>query len=233
MKRLLMIMLTCFLGLTMSACSNLEGDASNDTKITEQQEIVNGETKKENNENILVVYFTYGENVGFPNDVDASSSASIQLWNNEVTGNTGIIAHMIADSIDADTFSIRTVEEYPNSYNKTVDQGRKENEANARPKLATHIENLDNYDTIFIGFPNWWYDMPMAIYSLLEEYDFSGKTIVPFSTSGGSGFSDTIATIEELEPNSIILEGLTIGESSVNDAQQDVNYWLKSLGYIK
>lgn len=75
----------------------------------------------------------------------------------------------------------------------TIDVGQEEKRANARPELSSHIEDLDRYDTIFLGFPNWWGDMPMAVYSFLDEYDFSGKTIVPFVTSGGSGFSNTMS----------------------------------------
>ena len=102
---------------------------------------------------ILIAYFTYGENANLSNGAEVSSSASIQNWNGEVTGNAGVLAHMIHDAIEADLFSIRTVDPYPSTYDETVAQGRSENDADARPTLAVHIENLDQYDTIFIGFP--------------------------------------------------------------------------------
>ena len=98
------------------------------------------------------------------------------------------------------------------------------------PELSSHIENLEDYDTIFLGFPNWWYGMPMAIYSFLDEYDFSGKTIVPFVTSGGSGFSNAISEIESAEPGATVLEGLSIGGGSATSAQDDVADWLADLG---
>ena len=183
--------------------------------------------------NLLVAYFSYAENADLPDGVDASTTASIQSWNGETTGNTGVVAAMIAAATGADTFSIQTVEKYPDSYNATLDQGQEERNANARPQLATHVENLESYDVIFLGFPNWWADMPMAVYSFLEEADLSGKTIVPFVTSGGSGFSGAIRTIESLESGATIQEGLSISGSSAADAQNQIHEWLRGLGYIE
>lgn len=144
-----------------------------------------------------------------------------------------MVARMIQDATGAELFSIRTEESYPDNYEDTVDQGQEEQAENARPRLTGQIENLDQYDTVFLGFPNWWGDMPMAVYSFLEEYDLSGKTIVPFVTSGGSGFSGTVSEIETLEPDAEIQEGLSIGGSSVQDARSDVESWLRELGYME
>lgn len=193
------------------------------------------ETTEESSEmgaqrNLLVAYFSYAENAALPDDVDASASASIQLWNGTLTGNTGVVAAMIAQASGADLFSIRTVEQYPDTYNATIDQGQQEQREDARPELAAHLENLDNYDTIFLGFPNWWGDMPMALYSFLDEVDLSGKTVIPFVTSGGSGFSNTIRTIQEMEPQADVQEGLSIGASSATGAQEQVESWLSELG---
>lgn len=140
---------------------------------------------------------------------------------------------MISEATGADLFSIQTAEKYPDSYDATVDQGQEEESVDARPELATHIENLDSYDTIFLGFPNWWGDMPMAMYSFLEEYDLSGKTIVPFVTSGGSGFSGSISEIESIESGADVQEGLALSDSGAMDAQNDVNEWLEGLGYLQ
>ena len=181
--------------------------------------------------NMLVAYFSYAENADLPDGVDASASASIQIWNGETTGNTGVIAAMIAEATGADLFSIQTVEKYPDTYDATLDKGQEERNTDARPELATHVENLDSYDVIFLGFPNWWGDMPMAMYSFLDEVDLSGKTIVPFVTSGGSGFSRTISTIESMESGATVQEGLSISGSSATGAQDQVNEWLSGLGY--
>ena len=179
---------------------------------------------------LLVAYFSYAENAALPDDVDASASASIQPWNGALTGNTGVVADMIAQATGADLFSIRTVEQYPDTYDATLDQGQQEQSDGARPELATHLENLDSYDTIFLGFPNWWGDMPMAVYTFLDEVDLSGKTVIPFVTSGGSGFSNTISTIQQMEPQATVQEGLSIGASSATGAQQQVESWLSELG---
>ena len=106
------------------------------------------------------------------------------------------------------------------------------NDPSARPEFADGNLNLTAYDRIFLGFPNWWYDMPMPIYSFLEEYDFSGKTIIPFVTSGGSGFSSAISTIEEMESGATVIEGISIGARSATGAQADVEAWLTDLGYL-
>ncbi len=177
-----------------------------------------------------MAYFSYAENAELPEDVDASSSASIQTWNDVLTGNTGVIASMIAEATGADLFSIQTTEKYPDSYDATIDQGQEERNADARPELSTHLENADAYDVVFLGYPNWWGDMPMALYSFLEETDLSGKTVIPFVTSGGSGFSNTISAIESLEPEASVQEGLAIRDSGTLEAQEQVNEWIAGLG---
>lgn len=184
-------------------------------------------------ENILVAYFSYAENAELPDGVDASSTASIQTWNNQLTGNTGVVANMIAEEMGAELFSIQTVEKYPDSYEATIDQGQEEQSNNARPELATHIENLEQYEVVFLGFPNWWGDMPMAMYSFLDEVDLSGKTVIPFVTSGGSGFSRTVSTMEGLEAEASFQEGISISDSSAMDAQNQIHEWLVELGYVQ
>ena len=188
------------------------------------------ETETAEGNGTLIVYFTYGENAPLADGVDASTSASIQYRGDELTGNTGLVADMIANATGGDLFSILTAEQYPDNYNDTIDVGQTEKSANTRPELTSHIENLDSYDTIFLGFPNWWGDMPMAVYSFLDEYDLSGKTIVPFVTSGGSGFSSTIRTIENAEPDATVLEGLSLRDNHSVQAEDDVTDWLARLG---
>ena len=175
------------------------------------------DTAPEKGSKILIAYFTYGENAELPEGIDASASASIQPWN---------------DTIGGELFSIRTVEPYPDNYDDTIDVGQAEKNDGVYPELASHIENLDSYDTVFLGFPNWWYGMPMVMYSFLEEYDLSGKTIVPFVTFGGSGFSDAISEIQNAEPNATILEGLSLGAAESANAEAEIISWLQDLGYV-
>lgn len=182
---------------------------------------------------VLVTYFTYGENAVLPAGVDASASASIQYLGDKVTGNTGLLANMIKNNVGGDIAPIITEVKYPSDYDTTVTQGRVEKNAAARPKLVSHIENIEEYDTIFLGFPNWWSDMPMAVYSFLDEYDLSGKTIIPFNTSGGSGLSNTVNTIKEAEPEARVLDGFTIGANRAARAEGSIKSWLTDLGYAK
>lgn len=220
------------------APSSAQAESDPALEETTKEEPTEGESAFEESEaadsdtNLLVAYFSYAENAELPEGIDASSTASIQVWNDGLTGNTGVVASMIAEAAGADLFSIQTVEKYPDTYDATIDQGQAERNANARPELASHVENLDSYDVIFLGFPNWWADMPMAVYSFLDEADLSGKTIVPFVTSGGSGFSNTISTIESMESGATVEEGLSISGSSATNAQEQVNEWLSELGYI-
>ena len=256
MKKITALILSVVLVFSLVACSNTQQNDASDpvsseapslvaestpAEVTETEppkaeddtEPASSEPEETKGSNILIAYFTYGENAELPDDVDASASASIQIFNGEVTGNTGVMARMIAEASGGEQFSIRTVEPYPDNYNDTVDVGQTEKNNGIHPELATHIENLEQYDTIFVGFPNWWYGMPMVMYSFFDEYDFSGKTVIPFCTSGGSAFSDAIDEIKNMEPDATILDGLHIGSSSVTDAESRVSEWVQGLGLSK
>lgn len=177
---------------------------------------------------ILIAYFTAGEN----SDVDVVSSASVTTVDGEAKGRLRAVADMIQAETGGTLFSIQTTEKYPGDGGALIDYAAQEQDEDARPELTSHIENLDDYDIYFIGYPNWWFDMPMAMYSFFEEYDFSGKTIIPFNVHNGSRFSGTIATIQELEPGAkVITDGFTVNERDVADASGDVADWLRGLGY--
>ena len=133
---------------------------------------------------------------------------------------------MIAEASGGELFSIRTVEPYPDNYNDTVDVGQTEKNNGIHPELATHIENLDQYDTIFVGFPNWWYVAPTIINTFLESYDFSGKTIVPFATSGGSGMGNSNEKLAPSCPGAILMKGKMLNGLL---SQEELKAWVKSL----
>ena len=175
---------------------------------------------------ILTVYFSVAEN----SEVDVSSAASVTQWNGNAVGTISVLANMIHDHVGGDLYSIDTSVEYP--VNTLIDYAADEQEKSARPELINHIENFDQYDTIFIGYPTWWYDLPMVMYSFFDAYDFSGKTIIPFNTHNGSRFSGTIQTIEQLEPNATVIEnGFTVNERNAAKSQSDIDKWLTGLGY--
>lgn len=186
--------------------------------------------KEENeNSNILIAYFSVPEDID-TNGIDADSGASVVVKDEEVLGNMEYMALTIQDAIGGDLFRIETKEAYPLDHEPLVDQAAEEQDENARPELAAHIENPDQYDTILLGYPNWWGDMPQPLFTFLEEYDFSRKTIIPFNSHGGSGFSNTIEEIKELRPDANISdEGLSISRDKVADSVQDVTDWAKSL----
>lgn len=181
---------------------------------------------------ILIAWFSRVGNTKFPDNVDAVSSASLNLQNSELVGNTELIADMIQRETGGELFRIETEKSYPADYNELVDYGKSEPDEDSRPSLSSHVENMEDYDVIFLGFPNWWFDMPMPVYSFLEEYDFSGKTVVPFCTHGGSGFSDTISTLKEILPKAEILDGFEVYGENAADAGEDVSAWLKELNKI-
>ena len=151
------------------------------------------------NENILIAYFSVPENVD-TDGIDANSGASIVVKNKDVLGNMQYMAMTIQEAIGGELFRIETKEKYPLEHETLVNQAKEEQNEEVRPELATHIENVEQYDIIFLGYPNWWGDMPQPLYTFLEEYDFSGKTIIPFNSHGGSGFSNTIEEIKNCSP---------------------------------
>lgn len=186
------------------------------------------ETADTDGSNILIAYFTAGEN----SDVDVVSSASVTTVDGEAKGRLRAVADMIQTQTGGTLFSIQTSVDYPGDGGALIDYAAEEQEEYARPELTSHIENLDDYDVIFIGYPTWWYDMPQALYSFFDEYDFSGKTIIPFNVHNGSRFSGTIETIQDLEPDAeVITDGFTVSERDVAGAAGDVADWLGGLGY--
>ncbi len=143
------------------------------------------------------------------------------------------IANQIHKDVGGDIFEIVTVDPYPDDYNACVDKAKQEQDDDYRPKLKTKVENMDSYDVVFVGYPNWWGTMPMAVFTFLEEYDFSGKTIVPFCTHEGSRLGRSVEDIKELCPQSTILEGLAVRGGDVKNAQNEVSEWLRKIGMME
>ena len=215
-----MLLMSLCLMVAFAACSN--GDSTpSETEI--------GATAEADGAGILIAYFTMPEDVD-TSGVNAVAGASIVVNDGEALGNTEYMASIIQDTIGGDLFQIETVQQYPLDHDPLVDQAAEEQDAESRPELSAHLDNLEQYDTIILGYPNWWGDMPMAVYSFLEEYDFSGKTIIPYCPHGGSGFSGTVDTIAELQPNATVSdEGLAISRDDVADSASDVAAWAESL----
>lgn len=176
---------------------------------------------------ILIAYFGVVEN---RENVDTVANASRVGTADGIVGNCQFIAQAIQEAVGGDLFAIETVQDYPRSHEALLGFAYQELRADARPELSSEIENLDDYDVIFLGYPNWNADLPMPLYTFLESYDFSGKTIIPFVTHGGSGFSRTISTIADLQPNAtVIQDGLSISRGDVANAAQEAMDWASEI----
>lgn len=179
---------------------------------------------------ILVAYFTLPETGG----TDAVSGASRVIVDGKVTGNVEFVAALIQKTVGGDLFAIKTVQTYPGGYNQLLEATQNEQRVNARPRLATHISDLQSYDTIFLGYPIWWYDLPQPLYTFLDEYNFAGKTIIPFTVHGGSRLFSTVEKITQLEPRAnVIQDGLAVSRNSVARSERDVIPWLRRIGVTR
>lgn len=176
---------------------------------------------------VLIVYFSVVENNGLGPDAVASASV---VSTSDQRGRVRAIADEIEAQLGGDVFSIQTSVEYPDDADSLLPFAQQEQRQHQNPELTAHIENLDEYDTIFIGYPTWWYDLPQIMYAFFDEYDFSGKTIIPFNSANGSRFSGTIQTIKELEPNATVVEnGLSVHERDIGNVASLVADWLAEL----
>lgn len=146
------------------------------------------------------------------------------------SGNTEQVAQLIQEATGGDLFEIVPATPYTDDYDELLDIARQEQSDGARPELAAQVENWDSYDTVFVGYPNWWSDAPMAVYTFLESYDWTGKTLVPFNTSASGGFGRSLDNLPESAAGATILEGLSFTERTLGDAQSEVPAWLDGLG---
>ncbi len=146
------------------------------------------------------------------------------------SGNTRDIAHNIDSRIDADIVELTPVKPYSTDYNTVLMEAQEDQHKNARPELNEHIDNMEQYDIILLGYPNWWASIPMPIATFLESYDFSGKTIIPFCSHGGGRFGQSLTAIAKLAPDSDIGEGLSVHYSGGSTLDDDISEWIKENG---
>jgi len=146
-------------------------------------------------------------------------------------GNTERMGDMICAYTKADKYHIEPANPYPKAYKPTCDQALKEKNENARPAVANPLDNLDNYDTIFLGYPIWWGDLPMPAYTFIEKLNFEGKTVIPFCTHEGSGETGTFNNLKNKLTGAKFLRGLAVFGSSVDSSKGKVEKWLSSLGF--
>lgn len=253
MRKWRMVFLSILLVFSLSACGQTENSSeggnnrttgngsnatvsSNESSETVSENKNSEETSKENqnstkgDSHVLIAYFAVPEDKK-TSDNDAIAGASIVVKNSKKMGNTEYVAGLVQKTIGGDLFRIETKDTYPLEHDALVDQAAEEQEKDLRPELSSHVENLEQYDTVILGYPNWWGDLPMPVYSFLEEYDFGGKTIIPFVTHGGSGFSATRDTISKLQPDASVSDNtLSLSREDVAESEDDVKAWAESLG---
>jgi len=188
-------------------------------------------SKKTGTGNSLVVYFSVPEiDSSSDETVDAVAGASIVLSNDKNLGNIQYVASVIQENTEADIFRIQPQEAYPIKHSTLVGQAEKEQEEDARPEIKNKLKNLDDYDTIFVGYPIWWSDLPQIMYTFFDTYDFGGKTIIPFTVHGGSGLSGTVGRIQKLEPDATVYKkGLSIDRDNVGSSRKKIENWLSTI----
>lgn len=191
------------------------------TAISSEESAANDILNKNNTDSkVLVVYFS-------------RTGDNYNVGNVEV-GNTAMMASYIKEYLNADSFEIVPVEKYPDSYDECTKKASQEQKDNARPKIQNKIADFDKYDTIFVGYPIWWGDLPMIMYSFFEDYNFDGKNVIPFNTHEGSGDAGTYGKIQSKLPSAKVNEkGLALDGKTArsDDGKQKTIQWLKGLGY--
>ena len=247
MKRWIALALSMLMLLSLAACSSggeqdsqqpepdespsVSQEPSEDGAAADPQEPEDESLGQEETEgsHILIAYFTWADNtvVEDPSsvDVDATTSASVL-----VPGNAAKLAAWIQEAVGGDLHSIIVEEPYSSDYDECLDRAAEEKADNARPALTTHVENMEDYDIVFLGFPNWWYTLPMPVLTFVEEYDWSGKTVVPFVTHGTGGLSSTIRDLTAALPeDTVVLDPIGVYRPEVDTSQGAVQDWLVGL----
>lgn len=218
MKKKILLSLLVILGLfIITGCGN--NKANSEAEKT-ANDILNNQTETKADSKVLIAYFSRtGENYN--------------VGNVEV-GNTAIMASYMKEYLNADSFEIVPVNKYPDSYDECLKVATKEKEEDARPAIESKLDDISKYDTIFIGYPIWWGEIPQIVYTFMEEYDLSGKTIIPFNTHEGSGDAGTYNTIKsKLSRSNVNTNGLALqGKVARTDkGKEETINWLKKIGY--
>lgn len=246
-KKLVSFMLTTVLLMTAAGCGQTESStagadgtqAGNETTEIQaeaqstQQAVTDTsgeseETAAENEEsgsNVLVAYFSWADNAVLNEDVDAVSSPSVTA-----PGNVQELAGWVQEETGGDLFSIRVTDPYPSDWDACLERANDERGEDARPQLQENVENLDKYDTVFLGYPNWWYGVPMALLSFLEENDLSGKQVYLFCSHGTGGLADSVDIIEEAAPDAKISDNIfDCYEEDASSSQEEIQSWVEEL----
>lgn len=245
MKKIISVLVVLSMVLSLAACSHTEertaeenpsdkvvedAESTAESEQSTEESIAESESlETEASTNILIAYFTWAENTHVSDpasvDVDATTSASVLL-----PGNVGLLAQWIQEEIGGDIFSIITEEPYSSDYDTCLNRAIEEHDSGARPAITGHVDNMEDYNIVFLGFPNWWYSCPMAILTFIEEHDLSGKTIVPFCSHGTGGFAASLQDIGAALPDDCtVLTEFGAYRPEVAQSQDELLAWLSEL----
>ena len=228
MKKIIALLLALTIVFTFTACASRQSgettatDVQTATPESTSAEAEQTEEETKSDKKILTIYFSSA------NTVDATSSATPYF---DGVASTEYLAQYINKKVGGDIAKLTPVKDYPESYNATADAAKKETDSNARPEFQKLDVNPEDYDVIFVGYPMWWYTLPMIFYTFFDTYDFSGKTLIPFNTHEGSGDGGTYDEIQGFEPNATVLEGFNVRGSNADNADSDLDEWLAGLNY--
>lgn len=183
--------------------------------------------------NILIAYFSRVGNTEYPDDIDATTSASVVVDQTQQYGTTEYVARIIQQKVGGELHRIETKEAYSTDFDEVVDQNHKEMQDGVLPELKESSLDISAYDTVFIGYPVWATDAPQAVLSFLKEYDLSGKKVIPFCTHDGYGAGSSYRTIAKACPQASVLDGIAIEAKNVSAAENNITDWLASIDIQK
>lgn len=239
---LLGVLLAMFLAMGLAACGDTTGETApnaNGTSAPENTMIAPGTptptpTQVPTETNILIAYFTWAENtvVDDPSAVDADATTSASVL---APGHVAQMAGWIQEETGGDLFSILVTEPYSSDYDACLDRAADEKAEQARPELIESVHGMSGYDVVFLGYPDWWGTCPMAVFSFLEQYDWTGKTVIPFCAHGTSGIAASVQDIRAALPDVTVLDAMGVQrpgmDTPLDDAESTVKAWLAGLKY--
>lgn len=243
MRRWMAAALAAFMVLSLAACAGSQQEEqsasaeateqSQSASVQEEEEPASTEQQPEEPSNaqesgVLVAYFSWADNAVIDGEVDAVASPSVTA-----PGNVQQLAQWISERTGGDLFSIQVTEPYSSDWDACLERANQERAEDARPELTASVEQLERYDTVFLGYPNWWYGVPMALLSFLEENDLSDKQVYLFCSHGTGGLASSVEQIDEALPDSTALSEnvFDVYEEDASSSQQDILAWLEELGY--